>query len=358
MCINRSLQKDEDRLLSNYKSKIHLIPIQNIYFLLCYAWNKLAERDLIEVSAEESPDSLNLLARLLLNGTKTLLKRGLEQQYLTETEIYQGIKGKLEVGQSLRKNLFQKGLAVCEYDELSVDILANQILKTTLQNLYKTEGLESNLHHEIKAIIWRMNEVNEIQITEGIFKQVKIYRNNSFYDFLLNISELVHQNLLPNQEKGYFKFKDFLRDERQMASVFEEFIRNFYKIEVPEAKVYREDLRWKMLGENGAFLPKMQTDISIKLGDRKLIIDAKYYTETLQKYYNTEKIHSQHLYQLFAYLKNQENPQAEGILIYPTTEKSLSLTYTYEGHKIRIETLNLNQNWQEIRGDLLRIIEK
>ena len=335
---------------------IMTIPIQNIYYLLCYAWNKLEEKDLVEVSAEESLDLLNLLARALLNGTKTLLKRGLEQQYLTETEVYQGIKGKLEVGQSLRKNLFQKGLAICEFDELSTDILANQILKTTLLNLYKTEGLETNLRHEIKAVLWRMNEVREIQITDNIFKQIRIHRNNSFYDFLLNIRELVHQNLLPNQEKGHFKFKDFLRNERQMARVFEEFIRNFYKIEVPEARVFREDLRWKMSGENNTFLPKMQTDISIKLGDRKLIIDAKYYTETLQKYYNTEKIHSQHLYQLFAYLKNQENLKAEGILIYPTTEKSLSLVYTHEGHKIRIETLNLNQDWVGIREDLINII--
>lgn len=333
-----------------------MIPIQNIYYLLCYAWNKLEERDLVEVSAEESPDLLNLLARVLLNGTKTLLKRGLVKQYLTETEIYQGIKGKLEVGQSLRKNLFAKGLAVCEYDEISVNILSNRILKTTLQNLYKTEGLEVNLQREIKAVIWRMDEVSKILITEEIFKQVRIHRNNSFYDFLLNISELIYQNLLPNQEKGHFKFKDFLRDERQMARLFEEFIRNFYKIEVPQAKVYREDLRWKMSGESNTFLPKMQTDISIKLGDRKLIIDAKYYTETLQKYYNSEKIHSQHLYQLFAYLKNQENSQAEGILIYPTTEKSLSLLYRHEGHKIRIETLNLNQDWQGIKEDLIKII--
>lgn len=333
-----------------------IIPIQNIYYLLCYAWNKLEEKDFIEVSAEESPDLLNLLARVLLNGSKTLLKRGLAQQYLIETEIYQGIKGKVEVNQSLRKNLFQKGFAVCEYDEFSVDILSNQILKTTLQNLIKTEGLEVNLRHEIKAVIWRMNEVSEIQITDSIFKQVHIHQNNSFYDFLLNVSELIHQNLLPNPEKGHFKFKDFLRDERRMASVFEEFIRNFYKIEVPEARISREDLYWKMSGESSNFLPKMQTDISLKIGDRKLIIDAKYYTETLQKYYNVEKIHSQHLYQLFAYLKNQENPQAEGILIYPTTEKSLSLEYTHEGHKIRIETLNLNQDWQGIRADLLRII--
>lgn len=194
-------------------------------------------------------------------------------------------------------------------------------------------------------------------MTDSIFHQVQINRNNSFYAFLLNISELIYQNLLINEETGTFQFKDFLRDERQMARLFEEFIRNFYKIEIPEAKVFREDLHWKMAGEMHQFLPKMQTDISIKINDRKLIIDAKYYKETLQKYYDSEKIHSQHLYQLFAYLKNQEDPQAEGILIYPTVQKSLSLAYTHEGHTIRIETLNLNQDWRGVKADLLGIID-
>lgn len=111
-----------------------------------------------------------------------------------------------------------------------------------------------------------------------------------------------------------------------------------------------------MSGEKHHFLPKMQTDISIKIKNRKLIIDTKYYKETLQKYYDSEKVHSQHLYQLFAYLKNQENELAEGILIYPTVQKSLSLAYTNEGHTIRIETLNLNQDWDGVKSDLLGII--
>lgn len=74
--------------------------------------------------------------------------------------------------------------------------------------------------------------------------------------------------MLINEETGHFQFNDFLRDERQMARLLEEFIRNFYKIEVPEAKVFREDLRWKMAGEAHQFLPKMQTDISIKINGR------------------------------------------------------------------------------------------
>ena len=333
-----------------------IIPIKNIYYLLCYAWNKLEESELVDVSADDESDLLNLLGRVLLKGTKTLLKRGIDRQYLTENEIYQGIKGKVNITDSLRKNLFSKGLSVCEFDELSADILPNQILKTTLRNLTPIPSLSPTLKHEIRTIIYRLHEVNEIVLTDTIFRQVQISRNNSFYAFLLNISELIFQNLLINEETGSFQFKDFLRDERQMAKLFEEFIRNFYKIEMPESKVFREDLHWKMAGEVHQFLPKMQTDISIKINGRKLIIDAKYYKETLQKYYDSEKIHSQHLYQLFAYLKNQEDTKAEGILIYPTVQKSLSLTYTHEEHTIRIETLNLNQDWQGIKADLLRII--
>jgi 5-methylcytosine-specific restriction enzyme subunit McrC len=332
------------------------IPIKNIYYLLSYAWNKLEESELVDVSAEDESDLLNLVGRVLLNGTKTLLKRGIDRQYLTENEVYQGIKGKVNITDSLLQHLFPKGLSICEFDELSADILPNQILKTTLQNITQIPSLSPTLKQEIRTIIYRLHEVSEIVLTDTIFHQVQINRNNSFYVFLLNISELIYQNLLINEETGDFQFKDFLRDERQMARLFEEFIRNFYKIEVPEAKVFREDLRWKMAGETHQFLPKMQTDISIKINDRKLIIDAKYYKETLQKYYDSEKIHSQNLYQIFAYLKNQENELAEGILIYPTIQKSLSLAYTHEGHTIRIETLNLNQEWQGVKADLLGII--
>lgn len=333
-----------------------MIPIKNIYHLLCYAWNKLEESELVNVSAEDESDLLNLLGRVLLNGTKTLLKRGIERRYLTENEVYQGIKGKVNITDSLRKNLFSKGFSICEFDELSADILPNQILKTTLQNLIQIHGISPTLKQEIRTVIYRLHEVNEIVLTDIIFHQVQINRNNSFYALLLNISELIYQNLLINERNGSFQFKDFLRDDRQMARLFEEFIRNFYKIEIPEAKVFREDLHWKMAGEMHQFLPKMQTDISIKINDRKLIIDAKYYNETLQKYYDSEKIHSQHLYQLFAYLKNQEDKLAEGVLIYPTIQKSLSLAYTHEGHTIRIKTLNLNQDWRGVKADLLGII--
>ncbi|GAG60746.1 unnamed protein product, partial [marine sediment metagenome] len=35
-------------------SSIIQIPIHNIYYLLCYAWNKLDEKDIVDVSGIDS----------------------------------------------------------------------------------------------------------------------------------------------------------------------------------------------------------------------------------------------------------------------------------------------------------------
>jgi 5-methylcytosine-specific restriction enzyme subunit McrC len=169
---------------------------------------------------------------------------------------------------------------------------------------------------------------------------------------------------LVSEEPGKSKFRDFLRDERQMAGLFEEFIRKFYIIEAPYYHVGREDISWNVtaLDEiSGSYLPKMTTDISIKSNTTKMIIDAKYYKEALAEYYDQEKIHSQNLYQIFAYLKNIEakndiSGQCTGLLLYPTVSNEVNLNYMMSGHKLMIRTINLNKPWQQIHKSMLEIL--
>ena len=67
--------------------------------------------------------------------------------------------------------------------------------------------------------------------------------------------------------------------------------------------VFREIIQWDAKNVVGdpqrAFLPEMRTDISVVAGGRKVIIDTKYYRETLTEHYGSTKIHSENLYQLF-----------------------------------------------------------
>jgi 5-methylcytosine-specific restriction enzyme subunit McrC len=65
------------------------------------------------------------------------------------------------------------------------------------------------------------------------------------------------------------------------------------------------------------------------------------------------------LYQLFTYLENlrhDRETQYEGILLYPTMEQELDLAYEMKGHKVRICTLNLDQDWQGIHRRLLELV--
>ena len=105
----------------------------------------------------------------------------------------------------------------------------------------------------------------------------------------------------------------------------------------------------------------METDISLRDENRTIIIDTKYYKKTLQSYYDSESIHSANLYQLFAYLKNLEakndqDAQAEGILLYPVVNKKLRLKYKMHGHTVRINTVDLAQDWKSIKKELLELV--
>jgi 5-methylcytosine-specific restriction enzyme subunit McrC len=105
----------------------------------------------------------------------------------------------------------------------------------------------------------------------------------------------------------------------------------------------------------------METDITLENNSEKIIIDAKYYRETMTINYDKEKIKSNNLYQLFSYLLNQEDNtpktvNAKGILLYPTIEKDFNLQYKYKTHTIEIRTINLNSNWKLISNRLKEII--
>src|SRR6202789_3313494 len=102
------------------------IPITNIYYLLCYAWDVLEEKDaLADVNTLDSTDLIDLFARVLVNGTRRLIRRGLDRGYLPREDEILGVRGKLLVTQTLRHNLLRHGRAACAWDELEYDTLPN-----------------------------------------------------------------------------------------------------------------------------------------------------------------------------------------------------------------------------------------
>ncbi len=344
------------------------IPIANIYYLLAYAWDKLQETRQVSVRAEDCATPVDLLGRILVNGTAYLFKKGLDRNYREYESIIPGIKGKLLVGESVKKATFQYGRAVCQYDEFDYDVLHNQLLKATLKRLHYVKDLDSKLKGEAWQLCQRFHEVSEIQLRKSLFGKVRLHRNNRFYGFLLKVCELLYDNLLPDEQPGKYRFKEFWKDEKQMPHLFESFVSNFYKQELPSNyRVKRDDIQWQLYTQDEfaqSRLPKMQTDVTIYTPEKKIIIEAKYNKDIFTWNFSNEKIRSQHLYQLHAYLTQQVNPadlrsqNTTGILLYATAGQSINHTYSYpQGHHLSLRTIDLLKDWKDIRDVLLETVD-
>src|SRR5437016_11771970 len=112
-----------------------MIPIRNIYYLLCYAWNRLDQADFADVDALPRQDLPNLLTNILVTGVSRLVRQGIDRSYVSRVVDTQNPRGKIDIGDSLRRGLLPRNAVSCVIDELSPDVLHNQIIRTTLHRL-------------------------------------------------------------------------------------------------------------------------------------------------------------------------------------------------------------------------------
>lgn len=348
------------------------IPVANVYYLLCYAWDKLEEDRLLKVDPTRSTSLVDLFARVLISGSEHVMKKGLDRGYVTHVEEAAAVRGRIQFQTILKRALLKSGRASCQFDELSYDVLHNQILKTTIGRLVKTDTLAPALRENLVEHWHRLPEIQVISLSKQAFGKVQLHRNNYIYDFLLRICELLFDNLLPTQRSGSWQFRSFLQDEKQMAVLLESFIRNFYKREANRVfgrklvKVGREDIKWKLFGSSEealTFLPKMQTDVCITTDENRIIVECKYTADLFetQRFEGTQKLRSTHLYQINSYLDNLPdtplNRSCRAILLYPVATRSFEADFRREcGQSVSVRTINLHQDWQDIQRSLLNLI--
>jgi len=340
------------------------IPIQNIYYLLCYAWDLLEEADELAVGIEDLPRVEDLLARLLLHGTRRLLRRGIDQNYIPQSEILATVRGRIDFEVSTRRLLFEHGRVQCNFEEFLPDLLHNRILKETLKALGDYTELDSDQRAEIRSVLRRMDGISTLHIRTSHFAQVRLHSNNAHYRLLMHICELVHENLLVNEQTGNQHFRDFLRDKRQMAKLFELFVARFYRRELSSkgwTVKSQEHIQWDSPVQS-EFLPEMHADAILRGDGRVVVVECKFYKEMLQSSHwgSMAKIRSSHLYQLMTYLRNLDaslpGQEVGGLLVYPAVQSGFISDLNLSGHSVRVCTIDLARTWNEVADWMHQIV--
>jgi 5-methylcytosine-specific restriction enzyme subunit McrC len=336
------------------------IPIKNLYYLFLYAWARFPGKAPIEeVGIDESPDVPNLFAKLLSAGTRRVFRRGLDRGYKTFTHELVGPRGRLRLDRIIKRATQLRGTAICDFDELTHDVLHNQILKATLTSLAGCIDVSPPIRHDLRSLARLFYDVEDVHLSASHFRRTAVSRNNREYIFLMRLCEFIFWSLMPDERGTQSKFQGILDDETRMSAVFEEFLRNFFQLHRTDYRVQSEWPTWHVSNatdDDLALLPRMKTDITLRNPDKTIIVDAKFYKNALAPGPHGEKVRSQHLYQLITYLQHErlyhEDKSLSGMLIYPDVGRSLRLRYRLLDIPVVVATVDLSKEWPDIESEL------
>lgn len=339
-----------------------MIPIQNVYYMLSYAFQVLNEQGYKNIATEQFNNTAELMAAILAKCIAVQIKRGLGKEYIPQTEPLSALRGKIDIAESIKTQTMLKKQMICTYDEFSVNGTMNRIIKSTVELLLRSD-ISKGRKKELRKLMVYFGDVDPIDLYT-VNWNIQYNRNNQTYRLLISICYLVVKGLLQTNSDGSTRLMEFV-DEQRMCSLYEKFILEYYRKEYPEITANASQIPWQLDDGIGAMLPVMQTDIMLTYKEKVLIIDAKYYTHTTQSQFDTHTLHSGNLYQIFTYVKNKEIELAaqphevSGMLLYAKTDEAVlpNNSYMMSGNKISVKTLDLDCDFSEIANQLNKIIE-
>lgn len=336
------------------------VPIRNLFNMLSYIQDF---PEMIEQMSDVDEEIItyDFLARRFLQESKQLIRRGLLKNYIVRTEETGFISGKMLMTESIPSIIQNKPVVVCEKDYYSENIIFNQIMVTTLRDLYQNPHIKNQTRIECFHLSDQFSDVDEVFLSREGFLRLRFEKHNVHYKHMLHLARLLHEVRLLSHNKGDWSLFTVEMSEREMNHLFENFLFHFYSKEQEHYRVQRERMSWKLSG-NKSLLPSMETDLTLThlRENKKIVIDAKFYKNMFQRHFDKDSYHSHNMYQIFTYMMHQPtDAEVRGILIYPANDTAeFSESYYWDERlKMEIYSLNLDGSWGEIFGRLIGILE-
>jgi 5-methylcytosine-specific restriction enzyme subunit McrC len=95
------------------------VPVQHIYYVLCYAWDEFAPKQIERVASGAFPDALHLFASILDAGVRSLHQRGFETGYVTFEQPTRSPREEFSSVETARLVAAQPGRVCCTCDQVT-----------------------------------------------------------------------------------------------------------------------------------------------------------------------------------------------------------------------------------------------
>lgn len=355
----------------NYIGKI---PVRNLWLLMLYASDIYRELDVANIEVEENPDDIpDLIAEMLCRRVEHRIQRNLSYSYQSCDAVLSRVRGRIDLLGTERGRLLDRGKIACRFDELTIDTPRNRYVRSALEAISKVVK-RKDLVHQCRSLDIRLRRmgVSQIRPSRSEVSVDRFGRHDVEDKPMVTAAHLAFNLALPTESKGTKQLFSPERDNLPwLRKLFEKGVAGFYST-VLLNRCYRVSsgkvLKWQISDKSSGIdkiLPSMKTDIIIDNTDLayRIVIDTKFNSITTYGWYRDETLRSGYLYQMYAYLRSQEdsndplNKNACGLFIHPSIGEDMNEYIVIDNHKIQFSTVNLASSAIEIRKQLLKIIK-
>lgn len=345
-----------------------MVPVKNVYWMLAYAFKALRSEGYADLATEDFASAADLLAAILARGVNEQVRRGLAHAYVPVDETTASPRGKIDVGATVKGATLATCRLACTRDEFTANAYLNRIVKTAGLLLLR-EPIEKGRARDLRRALAFLEGVEPLDPRRVEWGQ-RYDRGTATYRMLVGVSRMAVEGVLQSSESGGSRLMRF-SDGQQMSALYEHFLLGYFRREhAGEVSADAPYVPWALDGDEAGMLPVMRADVTLRgkgaAKGRTLIIDAKYYAHNTQQRFDRRTVHSGNLYQMFAYVKNEEERlrrlgephEVSGLVLYAKTdeEEQPEGVWSMSGNSIGVGTVDLGADFAAVAETLDGIV--
>ena len=350
------------------------IPVRNLWLLMLYASDLFRQLDTSgERSYEDNPDELpDLVAEILSHEVERRLRRNLSFGYQYRRDVLGRVRGRIDLLQTEAHQLLQKGMVACRFDELTVDTPRNRYIRSALESISRLVQ-KKELAHRCRMLVGSLKRQGVVGERPGREEtSINRYGRHDAVDRkAVDAARLAYELAIPTEKAGSRHLPLPDREIHWIRRLYERGIAGFYDVVLSNRgwRVYPGTrIRWPataMTPRIHEILPTMHTDIVLDHAEenRRIVIDTKFNAVLSSGWHRKEGIRSGYMYQIYAYLRSQEESgdpldlKAAGMFLHPAVGEMFNEWVLIQGHQIHFNTVDLGSDAKTIRSQLLNAVQ-
>ena len=194
------------------------VGLTRLLFLLGYAADPGFRPE--DVAGDEDADLWPALAESLARLTERATGRGVLQGYRTVEEALRTVRGRIRMSDQMSRHPGQMIPIEVTYDEFTVDIPENQMLRSAIRRMLSVPRLSSSARARLAHLDGRLAEVTVLRGGQKT-PEWRRSRLNEHYAPALRLAEIILANSSAEAGQGELQVAAFVVD---MAKVFEDFV--------------------------------------------------------------------------------------------------------------------------------------